>query len=84
MTHLLFHHLYAGGSRPTRLPLNPTRDWSSIPQYERLAWDGDAGWADLAIDVIAKLGEDGWELAGTDPIDDSFSSVYHIFKRPLE
>ncbi len=80
---LLHDYFYAGGSSPTRLLLNPARDWKTS-RYERLAWDEDAGWADLAIDIMAKLGVDGWELVGTDPISEEFSSVFHIFKRPLE
>ncbi len=87
---LLYNYLYAGGSTPTRLPLNPAHEWKTLEHYERLAWDTDSEQADLAISVIASLGEDGWELVGIDHVVDRSQipafpkSMFFIFKRPLE
>ncbi|MSQ14538.1 MAG: hypothetical protein EXR50_01565 [Dehalococcoidia bacterium] len=69
---------FYGGSKPTRLPLNPGRDWESVRKGEQLAWNDDAEWADVAMSVIEELGQQGWEL-----VDFIYGHIY-IFKRPLE
>ena len=72
------------------LLLNPQRDWGTILhadensfragkesvmlRQEVFAWDDDAGYADLAIEIINKLGSQGWELVGID-------QERYIFKR---
>lgn len=69
--------LYAGGQTPTRLPLNPTRKWNGFGLGETLIWDEEAGYADLEIEVMNKLGAEGWELAHVKPGE-------YVFKRPIE
>ncbi|GEM_PF-3131171 len=78
--------LYAGGKSRTRLPLNPDREWENVHGSELVTWDDHEEWADLAMEVISRLGEDGWELAGIHPNYpwvDGFSGFY-IFKRPQD
>ena len=82
--HVLEDKLYAGGRIPTRLPLNPGRDWgkifclyeNKIQRSELVAWDQEAGHVDLATEVMDKLGREGWELVVQD-------GLYYIFKKPL-
>lgn len=69
--------LYAGGSTPTRLPLNPAQDWQNVPPTEQVTWAEDEGYADVAMDVMNKMGTEGWELVLGDGMD-------YIFKRPVE
>ncbi len=64
-----------------RYPLNPDRDWSNMKQ-ELTAWDEDAGWADLIMEVLNNYGKVGWEMVGFE--GSAFNSSSYIFKRPTE
>ncbi len=64
----------------TRLPLNPGREWENVPYHELVTWDDEAEWADLAMEVISRLGQEGWELAGMHIRSES--EGFYFFKRP--
>lgn len=83
----LRNKLYAGGRSKTRLPSNRDRDWSQIERAEWLAWDDDGGHLDLAMEVVAKLGFEGWELAGIQLGSlsvEQWPISYYVFKKPAE
>ncbi len=64
-------------------PLNPRRDWAATSvRSDSIAWD-DAGYLDMADEVVAKLGLDGWELVGIDGWTAPPKSSRYIFKKPL-
>ena len=85
---LLSSNLYPGGGTPTRLPLKPEHDWAKVPARELFTWEEDAGYADLAMELINRLGAAGWELAGIQIAESSSmgskSSHFWILKRPIE
>lgn len=69
-----------------RLSLNPERNWEKVSSYEWLAWDEEAGHADLAMEVVSRIGLEGWDLAGIQlgSGDSGWPSSYYIFKKPAE